>query len=154
MALFPELGLLKVGKATPWTVRSRVKDAADKLRIRQADSGAGRPITYEAIAWAIPLFGDENVLWAVSERVEHAAAGRLAYNVGATSVDHTEGKESGCATIPSRASTGRPNFTARYARRSHSSATTKPRPASRGPWSSADDAMQRPVGHSRPRRRS
>jgi hypothetical protein len=93
LALFPELGLLKVGKATPWTVRSRVKDAADKLRIRQADSGAERPIHCEPIAWAIPLFGDQNVLWAVSERVEHAAAGRLAYNVGATSVDHTEGKE-------------------------------------------------------------
>jgi hypothetical protein len=93
LALFPELGLLKVGKATPWTVRSRVKDAADKLRIRQADSGVERPISSKAIAWAIPLFGDENVLWAVSERVEHAAAGRLAHNVGATSVDHTEGKE-------------------------------------------------------------
>ncbi len=93
LALFPELGLLKVGKATPWTVRNRVKDAADKVRIRQADSGLERPITCEAIAWAIPLFGDENVLWAVSERVEHAAAGRLAHNVGATSVAHTEGKE-------------------------------------------------------------
>jgi hypothetical protein len=39
------------------------------------------------------MFGDENVLWAVSERVEHAGAGRLAHNVGATSVAHTEGKE-------------------------------------------------------------
>ena len=39
------------------------------------------------------MFGDEDVLWAVSERVEHAAAGRLAHNVGATSVVHTEGKE-------------------------------------------------------------
>jgi hypothetical protein len=29
----------------------------------------------------------------VSERVEHAVAGRLAHNVRATSVDHTEGKE-------------------------------------------------------------
>jgi hypothetical protein len=93
LALFPDLGVLKVGKATPWTVRSRVKDAADKSRIRQADSGAERPISCEAVAWAIPLFGDENVLWAVSERVEHAAAGRLAHNVGATSVAHTEGKE-------------------------------------------------------------
>jgi len=79
LALFPELGLLKVGKATPWTVRNRVKHAAAKLRIRQADSGLERPITCEAIAWAIPLFGDNNVLWAVSERVEHAAAGRLAH---------------------------------------------------------------------------
>jgi hypothetical protein len=93
LALFPELGVLKVGKATPWTVRSRVNDAADKSRIRQADSGVERPIRSEAVAWAIPLFGDENVLWAVSERVEHAAAGRLARNVGATSVAHTEGKE-------------------------------------------------------------
>ncbi len=33
------------------------------------------------------------MLWAVSERVEHAAAGRLAHNVAARSVDHTEGKE-------------------------------------------------------------
>lgn len=93
LALFPEHGLLKVGKATPWTVRSRVRDAAGKLRIRQVDSGLERPITCNAIAWAIPLFGDENVLWAVSERVEHAAAGRLAYNVGAISVAYTEGKE-------------------------------------------------------------
>jgi hypothetical protein len=93
LALFPELGILKVGKATPWTVRSRVKDAADKLRVRQADSEVERPITCDPIAWTIPLFGDENVLWGVSERVEHAAAGRLAHNVGATSVDHTEGKE-------------------------------------------------------------
>ncbi|MGI8595546.1 MAG: hypothetical protein ACR2ML_14510 [Solirubrobacteraceae bacterium] len=93
LALFPELGLLKVGKATPWTVHNRVKDAADKLRIRQAYGGVERPITCEAIAWAVPLFGDENVLWAVSERVEHAAAGRLAHNVGATSVAYTEGKE-------------------------------------------------------------
>ncbi len=93
LALFPEPGLLKVAKASPWTVRARVRDAADKLRIRQADSGVERPISCEAVAWAIPLFGDENVLWAVSERVEHAAAGRLAHNVGASSVDHTEGKE-------------------------------------------------------------
>jgi hypothetical protein len=93
LATFPEMGLLKVGKATPWTVRSRVKDAADKLRIRQTENGAERPITCKAVAWAIRLFGDENVVWAVSERVEHSAAGRLAYNVGATSVPHTEGKE-------------------------------------------------------------
>lgn len=45
------------------------------------------------VAWAVTLFGEENTLWAVSERVEHAAAGRLAHNVGAASVDHTEGKE-------------------------------------------------------------
>jgi hypothetical protein len=44
-------------------------------------------------AWAISLFEGENKLWAVSERVEHAAAGRLAYNVGATEALHTEGKE-------------------------------------------------------------
>ena len=91
--LFPELGLLKVGKATTWTLHNRVKDAADKLRIRQVDSGVEHPMGSEAIAWAIALFGDENVLWAVSERVEHAAAGRLAHNVGATSVAHAEGKE-------------------------------------------------------------
>jgi hypothetical protein len=93
LALFPELGVLKVGKATPWTVRSRVKAATEKLRIRQTDTGVEHPITGEAIAWAIPLFGNENVLWAVSERVEHAAAGRLAHNVGASPVDYTEGKE-------------------------------------------------------------
>jgi hypothetical protein len=93
LALFPELGLIKVGKATPSTVRSRVRDAAGKLRIRQADTGEELPIACEATAWAVQLFGDENVLWAVSERVEHAAAGRLARNVGATSVAHTEGKE-------------------------------------------------------------
>lgn len=93
LALFREIGLLKVGKATPWTVRSRIKDATDKVRIRQKDSDAERPIPSEPDAWSIPLFGDENVLWAVSERIEHAAAGRLAHNVGASSVDHTEGKE-------------------------------------------------------------
>lgn len=93
LAIFPDFGLLKVGKALPWTVKDRVRDAADKLRIRQADGGVERPPTCEVVAWAIQLFGDENVLWAVSERVEHAAAGRLAHNVGATSVDHTEGKE-------------------------------------------------------------
>jgi len=93
LALFPDFGLLKVGKATPWTVGSRVRDAADKLRIRQADGGVERPITCEAVAWAIRLFGDENVLWAVSERIEHAAAARLAHNVGATSVPQAEGKE-------------------------------------------------------------
>lgn len=93
LALFPDLGILKVGKATPWTVGSRVKDAAQKLRIRQADSGIEHPISCEAVAWTIRLFGEENVLWAVSERVEHAAAGRLAHNVGASSVEYTEGKE-------------------------------------------------------------
>jgi len=46
-----------------------------------------------SVAWAMTLFGDENTPWAVSERVEHAAAGRLAHNVRATSVDHAEGKE-------------------------------------------------------------
>lgn len=93
LALFPELGVLKVGKATPWTVGDRVRDAAGKLRIRQADSGRDLlPISCEARAWAVSL-GDENMLWAVSERVEHAAAGRLALNVGATSVPYTEGKE-------------------------------------------------------------
>ena len=33
------------------------------------------------------------MLWAVSEGVEHAAAGRLALNVGCGSADHTKGKE-------------------------------------------------------------
>jgi hypothetical protein len=93
LAIFPELGVLKVGKATPWTVRNRVRDAADKLRIRRADGATERPIPCEPTAWAIPLFGGENVLWSVSERVEHAAAGRLGHNVGASSVPHTEGKE-------------------------------------------------------------
>ena len=93
LAVFHELGLLKVGKATPWTVRSRVTDAAEKLRIRQTETGTERPIACVPVAWAMTLFGDENTLWAVSERVEHAAAGRLAHNVRATSVDHAEGKE-------------------------------------------------------------
>ncbi|MGZ6572965.1 MAG: hypothetical protein ACXVHX_18145 [Solirubrobacteraceae bacterium] len=92
--LFSELGLLKVGKATPWTVGSRVRDAGDKLRIRLlADSGAEVPITSDSEAWAIALFGGKNALWADGERVEHAAAGRLAHNVGARSVPYTEGKE-------------------------------------------------------------
>ena len=39
------------------------------------DAELERPVTRQVIAWAIRLFGDENVLWAVSERVEHAAAG-------------------------------------------------------------------------------
>jgi hypothetical protein len=93
LAVFTELGLIKVGKATPWTVRSRVNDAADKLRLRRAETDSAPPVSAEPVAWAIRLFGDENVLWAVSERVEHAAAGRLAHNVRATSVAHTEGKE-------------------------------------------------------------
>ena len=93
LSAFFEFGLIKVGKATPWTVRSRVREAAKKLRIRQTDTGSESPIACEPRAWAVTLFGDENTLWAVSERVEHAAAGRLAHNVGATSVDHTEGKE-------------------------------------------------------------
>ena len=93
LAVFTELGILKVGKATPWTVRERVNDAADKSRIRQTDNGTEQPITSEPVAWAIPLFGDKPVLWAVTERVEHATAGRLAHNVGAKSVGHAEGKE-------------------------------------------------------------
>jgi hypothetical protein len=93
LAVFPDAGVLKVGKATPWTVRSRIRDAADKLRIRQRANGATVPAAREPLAWAIPLFGDKNVPWAVSERVEHAAAGRLAHNVGATTVPHAQGKE-------------------------------------------------------------
>lgn len=93
LALFPEAGVLKVGKAAPWTVRSRVRDAADKVRIRYPDSGVERPLTSEPHAWSIALFGGDNVLWALSERIEHAAAGRLAHNVGASPVDHTGGKE-------------------------------------------------------------
>jgi hypothetical protein len=54
LAVFPELRILKVGKATPWTVRNRVKDAADKLRIRQTDSGVERPITCEPIVLGHP----------------------------------------------------------------------------------------------------
>jgi len=91
LAVFTELGILKVGKATPWTVRKRVNDAAD--RSRRTGNGTEQPITSEPVAWAIPLFGDKTMLWAVTERVEHAAAGRLAHNVGATSVGHAEGKE-------------------------------------------------------------
>ena len=93
LVVFAELGLLKVGKATPWTVRSRVKAAADKLRIRLDDGRTEQPLIGEPTAWSVALFGKENALWAVSERVEHAAAGRLAHNVGAESVEHTEGKE-------------------------------------------------------------
>ena len=93
LALFPDLGRLKVGKATPWTVRGRVRDAAEKLRARQAEAGADTASAADPVAWSIALFGERNVLWAVSERVEHAAAGRLAHNVGADSVDHAEGKE-------------------------------------------------------------
>jgi hypothetical protein len=92
-------------------VRARVRDAAAKLRIRQADTGVERLIDCAAFAWSIELFGDENVLWAVSERVEHAAAGRLAHSVGAKSVAHTEGKEwlrhDSVGDV-----TGRPRFTA------------------------------------------
>ena len=36
LVAFPELGLLKVGRATPWTVRNRVRDAAEKIRVRHA----------------------------------------------------------------------------------------------------------------------
>jgi len=93
LVVFPDAGLLKVGKATPWTVRSRVKAAADKLLVRETDSGIERPISGERLAWAVGLFDEEPVLWAVAERVEHAAAGRLALNVGCQSVDHTKGKE-------------------------------------------------------------
>jgi hypothetical protein len=66
---------------------SRAPDAARDER------DPGRTPGYLIKCWTIPSFGDENVLWALSARVEHAAAGRLAHNVGATSVDHTEGKE-------------------------------------------------------------
>lgn len=93
LAVFGELGVLKIGKAAPWTVGSRITDATDKLRTRQADGSLERPLALHRKAWFIALFGEENVLWSVSERVEHAAAGRLAHNLGATSVDHSQGKE-------------------------------------------------------------
>ncbi len=93
LAVFRELARLKVGKATPWTVSLRVANAAEKLWTRREDGSLGRPTTLERDAWFVPLFGDENVLWSVSERVEHAAAGKLAHNVRASSVDHTQGKE-------------------------------------------------------------
>lgn len=93
LAVFFELKRLKVGKATPRTVGSRVKDAANKLRIRQLDNGVERPVICQPTAWTVALFGGKPVSWSVSEWVEHAAAGRLADNVGATSVDRTEGKE-------------------------------------------------------------
>lgn len=92
LAVFFELERLKVGKATPGTVGLRVRDAANKLRLRQAD-GVERPTTCEPTAWTVALFGGKPVLWSESEWVEHAAAGRLADNVGAKSVDRTEGKE-------------------------------------------------------------
>ncbi len=135
LAVFPELDelrILKVGKATPWTVRDRVNDAADKLRIRRRDNGTEQPITSEPVAWTIPLFGDRTVLWAVSERVEHAATGRLAHNVGATP-SVTPKARNGCVTMASATSTGRTNFTGRCARRSPSSATPKRTPATRDP---------------------
>jgi hypothetical protein len=93
LVVFPDVGLLKVGKATPWTVHSRVKAAAAKLFVRETDSGIERPVAGERHAWAVGLFDEEPVLWAVAERVEHAAAGRLALNAGCGSVDHTKGKE-------------------------------------------------------------
>lgn len=93
IAVFPDSGVLKVGKALPWTVRNRVRDATEKTRIRQVDTGAEFSVTAAPVAWEVPLFDGRPLLWAIAERVEHAAAGRLAYNVGADSVDHTEGKE-------------------------------------------------------------
>lgn len=93
LVVFPDAGLLKVGKATPWTVRGRVQAAAAKLLVRETDSGAEHPVAGARLAWAIGLFSEEPVLWAVAERVEHAAAGRLAANAGCGSVDHTKGKE-------------------------------------------------------------
>jgi len=93
LAVFVEFGFIKVGKATPWTVGSRVAAAADKLWIPQADDTSERPIIRNREAWFVQLFGEENVLWSVSERVEHAAAGRLAHNVRAAPVAHTQGKE-------------------------------------------------------------
>ncbi len=41
LVAFPELGLLKVGRATPWTVRNRVRDAAEKIRVRHAATLGG-----------------------------------------------------------------------------------------------------------------
>jgi len=93
LAVFVKFGIIKVGKATPWTVGSRVAAASDKLPIPRADDMSERPIIRNPEAWRVRLFGEKNVPWSVSERVEHAAAGRLAHNVGATPVDHTQGKE-------------------------------------------------------------
>ena len=82
-----------MGKALPWTVRSRVRVATEKTRIRQVDTGAEVSVTAAPVAWEVPLFDGRPTLWAIAERVEHAVAGRLAFNIGADSVDHTEGKE-------------------------------------------------------------
>lgn len=67
----------------------------------RVDGGAPRAQAPSPLVWTsgrdegalAPVEERQPVLWAVSERVEHAAAGRLAHNVGATPVAHTEGKE-------------------------------------------------------------
>jgi hypothetical protein len=39
LAFVPEFGLLKVGKATPWTVRDRIKAATEKVGIFKRTAG-------------------------------------------------------------------------------------------------------------------
>ncbi len=91
LVVFSDPAALEVGKAMPWTVGDRVRDAVTKAEARLADSGNEGPISFEA--WAVRPFGDHKVGWAEGERLEHAVAGRLARNVGATPAGHLEGKE-------------------------------------------------------------
>jgi hypothetical protein len=46
LVVFRELATLKVGKAAPWTVASRVTDAAAKLWTRQEDGSLERPPSF------------------------------------------------------------------------------------------------------------
>jgi hypothetical protein len=89
---FAAVNLLKVGKATPWTLGARVNDAKHELQQRQIRQGL-EPTTEEPRVWALALFGEQLVAWAVAERIEHATAGRLAHLTSAETVPHEQGKE-------------------------------------------------------------
>ena len=93
LVIFPHSGLIKLGKATTWGARGRITEARrhhdENPAIRERL--AGRDGTSDA--YKLKLADGEPMLWADSERIEHAAAGRLAVLTDARSVAYEIGKE-------------------------------------------------------------
>ena len=93
LVIFPQSGLIKLGKSTTWGARGRITEARrhhdESPAIRERL--AGRDGTSDA--YKLKLADGEPMLWAESERIEHAAAGRLAVLTDARSVAYEIGKE-------------------------------------------------------------
>jgi hypothetical protein len=91
LAVFESAGLLKVGKTTPWDLSARLRSATSELNRPRGELVPASARVERSEAWSVSLA--QPLLWAESERIEHASARRLAYLTASVSVTYEEGNE-------------------------------------------------------------